>query len=154
MDVNKIFGLFDTPDSSNDGLGINALDHHDLKKRMEFFDEFRDHPVVWIGMFKKFIINQKYMYNTLVNLFKTISNELDSKDVILAGDHIIYNRAYTFIQNLDINRELDLEVLKSNSSHELKISLESAIDYFEKLEEYEKCAFLLPILNIVKENLT
>lgn len=151
MNVDKIFGLFDS--SSYDGLGINAVNQDELTARIKFFDNFKNHPVVWIGMFHKLIMNDA-VSKTLLTAFKTTFPDLDVNDIKNAGEFIIYSKAYGFISNLDIGRELDLQVLKNNSNIDFLISVKTAILYFEKNEDYEKCAFLLSIKKVIEENVT
>ena len=151
MNVDKIFGLFES--SSRDELGINALNQNDLKARIKFFDEFRNHPVVWVGMFHKLIMNNA-VSKTLLTTFKTSFPDLDANDIKNAGEFIIYTKAYEFIQNIDIERDLDLQVIKNNTSIELLTSVKLAMSYFEEIEAYEKCAFLLPIKNIIEKMLS
>ena len=151
MDIDKIFGLFDS--SSRDDLGINALNQDDLKARIKFFDEFRNHPVVWIGMFHKLIMDNA-VSKTLLTTFKTTFPDLDVNDIRNAGEYIIYTKAYEFIRNLNIKRELDLQVLINQSNINVLTSVKMAISYFEETEAYEKCAFLLPIKKIIEEKKT
>jgi hypothetical protein len=151
MDINKIFGLFDS--SSRNDLGINALNQDDLKARIKFFDEFRNHPVVWIGMFHKLIMDNA-VSKTLLTTFKTTFPDLDVNDIRNAGEYIIYTKAYEFIRNLNIKRDLDLQVLINHSNINVLTSVRMAISYFEETEAYEKCAFLLPIKKIIEENVT
>jgi hypothetical protein len=152
MDINKIFGLFES--SSYDDLGIDALDQYDLKARIEFFDKYREHPVVWLGMFHKLVNNYNIYNKTLLNTFKTTFLDFNINDVNDAGEFIIYNKAYEFIRKIDVERDLDFTVLKNNSNIKVLQSLNYAILYFEDIEEYEKCSFLVKIKNIVEKNLT
>jgi hypothetical protein len=152
MDVNKIFGLFES--SSHDDLGIDALDQYDLKARLEFFDKYREHPVVWLGMFHKLISNYNTYNKTLLSTFKSTFTDFDINDINSAGKFVIYNKAYEFIRKINVGQDLDLEIIKNNANPTLLESLHFGISYFEETEEYEKCSFLLRIQNIVKENLT
>jgi hypothetical protein len=53
MDVNKIFDLFDS--SSKDEL---------IQDRSAVVNDFKEHPVYWLGMYKKLIFNHKIFFST------------------------------------------------------------------------------------------
>lgn len=138
MDVNKIFNLFDTPDES----------------KKQVIRDISEHPTFWLGMFRKLITNHSNFNPAHLSMFKTALPDLSINDIKNAGEWIIYTRSYDFLKRLDIERELDLEVIKDNSTLELDIALKLALSYFESTEEYEKCAFIMKILTIVEESLT
>jgi len=96
-------------------------------------------------------MNHSNFNSAQLSVFKTAFPNMDINDIKNAGEFIIYTRSYGFLQKLDIERELDLQILKDSVSTELTVSLKLAISYFESTEEYEKCAFLMKILTIVEE---
>lgn len=151
MNIDNIFSLFEP--ANRDELSINALNQDDLKSRIKFFDEFRNHPVVWVGIFHK-LISDNLQSKALLTAFKTALPDVDINDIKNAGESIIYTKAYEFISNLNIERDLDLQVLKNNSSVELLTSINLAISYFEEVEEYEKCTLLFNIKSIISKSLT
>lgn len=138
MDVNKIFELFDTPD----------------EPKKQVIRDISEHPAFWIGMFRKIIMNHSNFNSASLSIFKNAFPNMDINDIKNAGEFIIYTRSYEFLKRLDIERELDLEILKDNSTLELDIALKLVLSYFESTEEYEKCAFIKRILTIVEESLT
>lgn len=150
MNIDNIFSLFEP--ANRDELSINALNQDDLKSRIKFFDEFRNHPVVWVGIFHK-LISDNLQSKALLTAFKTALPDVDINDIKNAGESIIYTKAYEFISNLNIERDLDLQVLKNNSSVELLTSINLAISYFEEVEEYEKCTLLFNIKSIISKSL-
>jgi hypothetical protein len=87
-------------------------------------------------------------------LFKTIFPDLDINDISNAGEYIIYTKSYVFLKRLNIECELDLQVIQNNTNSEFLTALESSLSYYEKYEEYEKCSFILSIINIIKVNLS
>jgi hypothetical protein len=138
MDIEKIFDLFDTPD----------------EPKKQVIMDISEHPAFWIGMFRKIIMNHSNFSSAQLSVFKTAFPNMDINDIRNAGEFIIYTRSYGFLQKLDIERELDLQILKDSTSTELVVSLKLSISYFESIEEYEKCAFLMKILTIVEGSLT
>jgi hypothetical protein len=132
MDINKIFNLFeginkDIPDDDNTLLV-----------------DFSEHPLYWIGGFNKLINNYIYFNKYLVD--KSID-----KDRLEISNILLYNRAWEYIKRLDTNNSLHLDCLKVKSNEFLDIALDSTIKFFEKYEEYEKCAFLKNIQEKVKD---
>jgi hypothetical protein len=136
MDIDKIFNLFN--DNSN-------IQNNDKKTSL------KDSPFFYIGMFKK--INYYYNNFSDVLFFKNLDEELDVSDMKRVEDFIKYNRAWFWIQKINISDESSKNALILYSDISLKTYLENIIYYFESYEEYEKCAFLKKILDIVNLNL-
>ena len=99
-------------------------------------------------------MNHSNFNATQLSVFKAAFPNMDINDIRNAGEFIIYTRSYEFLQKLDIERELDLQILKDSTSIELDVALKLALSYFESTEEYEKCAFIMRVLTIVEEGLT
>jgi hypothetical protein len=137
MDINKIFDLFDTDEPKKQAIS-----------------DISEHPAFWLGMFRKIIMNHSNFNSSALSVFKTAFPNMNISDIKNAGEFIIYTRSYDFLKRLDIERELDLEVLKNNSTLELDIALKLSLSYFESTEEYEKCSHIIKVLTIVEESLT
>jgi transcription elongation factor GreA-like protein len=140
MDIDKIFGLFDNDKDTN------------IKKQI--YKDISEHPSFWVGMFIKLIMNHTNFNLAHISVFKAAFPDLDMVDVINAGEYLIYTRSYVFLKRLDIEQETDLQVIKDKASNEFLIALKLSLSYFEEHEEYEKCAFILSIKNIVEQSLT
>jgi hypothetical protein len=140
MDINKIFELFENNET--------------LNAKKQVFKDINEHPLFWINMFTRIILNYTNSKSAHLTLFKTIFPDLDINDISNAGEYIIYTRSYVFLKRLDIKRELDLQVIQNNTNPEFLVALELSLSYYEKYEEYEKCTFILPIINIIKDNLS
>lgn len=138
MDIDRIFGLFEIPNES----------------KKQIIRNISEHPAFWLGMFRKIIMNHSNFNDASLSIFKTAFPDMDINDIKSAGEFIIYTRSYDFLKRLDIGCELDLEIIKNNSTSELNIALKLALSYFENTEEYEKCSFIKQILDIVEKNLT
>ena len=143
MDKEKIFGLFD----KHFDEGVNA--EVELYKKTFRFK---------IEMFIKIVIYGEKWKSTVVNIFSKADSDLNVEEIDEAGDFMLYTRAWFWIEQFDFNDDDCLEDLRSitytdkdsfNGS-DLFISLMRAIKYFEKIEEFEKCAFLVKIRDLSK----
>ena len=142
MDLNKIFGLF------------NDQEPESLKGKSQLIDDvldFKEHPLFWVGMFKKLIQNHKLFNKEIIGFFSILDQELDIDDVEQAGDFVVYNKAFSWIDKIDINNKLHQNSILKFSDDTFLSYLKISISYFEKFEEYEKCAHLKNIQNIVEE---
>jgi hypothetical protein len=134
MDINKVFGLFEEQDSNE-----NSVTKLDLT----------DSPAMWIGMFKKLIINYKVFSQQLINMFSLVEPPLDISDIKRASSYMVYTRAFDYISKINIENQNHIECLKLYSDENLKQSISVSLQYYESLEEYEKCAVLKKIQDII-----
>ena len=138
MGLENIFELF----SSNEDLdGENNEVHID----------FTQTPTYWIGMYKKLVLNHINFNKKVIKFFKESNEELDIEDVENAGEFVVYNRAWHYIQNVDINVEEHVIAIEKYTDEYLDTALKLGIHFFEEYEEYEKCALLKQILDKSKE---
>jgi transcriptional regulator with PAS, ATPase and Fis domain len=145
MNIDKIFSLFegDEPES--------------LREKAQQVDitlDYKNHPLFWVGMFKKLIQNHQTFNDQLLNFFDKLDEELSTVDVDKAGEFLVFNRAYEYIQKVDPDNLVTQEALFRFADIHLKVALELSINYFQEHEEYEKCAHLKKILQFVKLLLT
>jgi hypothetical protein len=138
MDLNKIFGLF------NNGSVEEQI--------YENLDTFKKTPKFKLGMFEKLIINGSNFKSKIVNFFSLTDDELDIQDINDAGEFMMYNRAWFWISQFNCDEDW-INDLKTISSNNFLGAIKLSIYYFERHEEFEKCAFLKKIQNIVEENL-
>ena len=135
MDIKKIFDLFIPEEvKEQDDSGV----HLDLS----------NHPVIFMGMFKKLISNYEVFSAQLVNFLESSDDRLDTDDIKRAGAIMVYDRAYTHLEKLDLNNDTHVECLAIWADEVFIKSLNGSIKHYENLEEYEKCAFLSKIKNI------
>lgn len=142
MDADKIFNLFD------DGEGSKPdFDHeNDLSYILE---NYQEHPMFWVGMFKKLIHNHKIFNSKVMDFFTDMDEELDIYDVETAGEFVVYNRAWFWISKIDISDRQCQESLVYYTDEYLETYLKFSISYWEETEEYEKCAHLKSILDFI-----
>tara|TARA_R110002153_G_scaffold126589_1_gene273967 strand:- start:2960 stop:3382 length:423 start_codon:yes stop_codon:yes gene_type:complete len=117
----------------------------------DVYIDFKNTPVYWIGMYKKLILNHINFNKKVVEFFKEANEELDSDDVKEAGEFVVYNRAWSYIQKIDVNKKDHINAIEKYCDEYLDISLKLGILFFEQSEEYEKCALLKHILDKSQE---
>jgi hypothetical protein len=145
MDINKIFSLFD-------GEEFNSL-----KEKAQIVDitlDYKNHPLFWVGMFKKLIQNHQVFNDQLLKFFDKLDEGLSIVDVDKAGEYVVFNRAWEYIQKVDPDNLVAQEALYRFADIHLKVALELSINYFQEHEEYEKCSHLKKNLEFVKLLLT
>ena len=141
MNIDKIFNLF------------NGGEFDSLKEKAQAVDvslDYKNHPLFWVGMFKKLIQNHQVFNDQLLKFFDKLDENLSTTDVDKAGEFIVFNRAWDYIQKVDPDNLVCQEALYRFADIHLKIALELSINYFQEVEEYEKCAHLKKNLEFVK----
>ena len=145
MNIDKIFNLFskDEPDS--------------LREKAQQIDialDYKNHPLFWVGMFKKLVQNHQVFNNQLLKFFDKLDEGLNTVDVDKAGEYVVFNRAWEYIQKVDPDNLVAQEALYRFTDIHLKVALELSINYFQEHEEYEKCSHLKKNLEFIKLLLT
>ena len=142
MDINKIFGLF------------NNEEPESFKEKVHYADilleNYKNHPLFWVGMFKKLIYNHNLFHNQLTKFFEKIDEELDKVDIDKAGEYVVFTKAWDYIKKINPDDMKHQEALYHFADDYLKTALELSINYFQEQEEYEKCAHLKKNLEFVK----
>lgn len=134
IDPKKIFSLFDrvhedTPFTEKAEIA-------------EQLSKVKESPAFKLGMFKKLIFNHLSFNESLINLVKRADEDFDIDDVKNASEYIVYVKAWEFIEEFDLKDIESFNILKKYSSQELLTAFKLSIHFFQKLEEYEKCAHL------------
>lgn len=136
IDLENIFELFSY---NNNSEGINE----------ELYLDLTSTPVYWVGMYNKMIINHISFRKNLRKYLKNIDYPLDEDNVKIAGEYLVYNQAWNYISNIDLNDESHVLYIKKLDLDVVGLSFKSGIKFFEKYEDYEKCAFLKNILDTI-----
>ena len=139
IDKDKIFQLF------VDGKEITD------KKTQEDIREFMNGPFAKIGMFVKLIQNHQVFHRKLEKFLKKEQPNYNVESTKETSEFTVYNRAWSYIKNISINDDNDLNAIINFEPKALLKVLVSSIVFFESYEEYEKCAHLHKIQKIVKE---
>jgi len=139
IDKDKIFKLF------VDGKEVSG------DKTKEEIKDFMNGPYAKIGMFVKLIQNHEIFHQKLEKFLKQEKPNYNVESTKEASEYTVYHRAWSYIKNISIEDKEDTNALISFETKILLKILNSSIKFFEKIEEYEKCAHLYKILNLVKE---
>ena len=145
MNVDKIFNLF------------NGDEPESLREKAQQVDtllDYKNHPLFWVGMFKKLVQNHHIFNDQLLKFFDKLDENLSTIDVDKAGEFIVFNRAWDYIQKVDPDNLVAQEALYRFADIHLRVALELSINYFQEHEEYEKCSHLKKNLEFVKLLLT
>lgn len=145
MDPNKIFGLFGSADENP------KPDFNHKTDTSHLLESYREHPMFWVGMFKKLIHNHKNFNHKVLDFFSNMDEELNIYDVETAGEFVVYNRAWFWISKVDPQDRICQEAILHYTDEFLDTYLKFAIHYFQELEEYEKCAHLKKISDICEK---
>jgi len=133
MNTDQIFDLFLNPDSPEE----------------DNFIDIYNHPLFNIGKFKKIISNIKNYNFNLHTTLQEQNPDLDKETILLLGEKILYNKAYSYLFEIDIKDSKIKEIIKAFGDSLLKECINKSIKHFELREEYEKCAFLTNILSAI-----
>jgi hypothetical protein len=142
MSLGGIFALF----------GFSDEDHVDKNFKKDLKD-FKETPHFKLKMFTKMILNGMNFKKQVVGFFSKADKNLDVVGVDEAGDFMMYNRAWYWISGCSLRKKAWKEALQDNSTPELLFCLKSSVKYFESIEEYEKCAFLIKIQKLVEKEI-
>ena len=138
MDIEKVFGLFNNEEPGS------------LKEKARLVDQlldYKEHPLFWVGMFKKLIHNHKTFNSKVLDFFSKMDEELDLYDVEVAGEFVVYNRAWFWISKVNIQDRDNQEAILYYGDEYLTTYFKFIISYFEEFEEYEKCAHIKTLLD-------
>jgi hypothetical protein len=141
MDINNIFSNFETNKEKN-------VDESYIENKQTFQD-YMNHPLYWVGMFKKLNQNYNNFNKYIIQSFQKMEEELSEDDLNKAGTFIIYNNSYYYISKINVKDFTCQEALFQMADSELKKYLELSLNYFSENEEYEKCVSLKTTLDFV-----
>jgi len=139
IDKDKIFKLF------VDGKEISG------DRTKDEIKDFMNGPYAKIGMFVKLIQNHEVFHKKLEKFLKKEQPNYNVESTKEASEFTVYNRAWGYIKNININDEEDLNAIINFEHRTLLKVLSSSITFFEIYEEYEKCAHLHKIQKVIKE---
>ena len=138
IDKDKIFKLF------VDGKEIN-----DEQTKSEIKD-FMNGPFAKIGMFVKLIQNHKVFHQKLEKFLKKEQPNYNVESTKEASEFTVFSRAWGYIKNISLDNHNDVNAIINFDSKVFYQALNDAIFYFQQYEEYEKCAHLYNIQEVVK----
>mgnify|MGYP003349953958 CR=1 FL=1 len=140
MDLNKLFQLFDSDEPEDKPVIVN--------------EKLIEHPYIYMGMFKKLIINYDNFSQQLFQFMRSADNDLEVDKMEKAGIHMVYWRAYNHIEKVDLTQDFHVDTIRAYADDNFIKALNMCLQYNEEIEEYEKCELLYKISLIVKDYLT
>ena len=139
MNKDSIFNLFDdTPDQETVSEVRTSL------------NDFIKSPFAKIGMFTKLILNHFVFHEKLKKFLDKEEPNYNIESTREASDFTVFNRSWHYIKEIDIDDPNHIEAILNFNPKIFNKALQNAIMYFEACEQYERCAHLLNIQQIVK----
>ena len=138
IDKDRIFNLF-----------VDGKEIKDQKTKDEI-KEFMNGPFAKIGMFVKLIQNHHIFHQKLEKFLKKEQPNYDVQSTKDASEFTIYNRAWSYIKNISLDNHDDVNAIINFDNKVFYKALDGAVRFFEQYEEYEKCAHLYNIQEVVK----
>ena len=144
MDINKIFGAFNSSSRDEDE---NGFPHAGFLTYKSVNDE--EHPRYYVKMFVKLVQNYTTYNKQLIRFFGSSDPKLNTREIEETGEMMLYGRAYEYMVKIDIQDKYHIKVLFEEADIELEQALLKSLNYFEVEEEYEKCAILKKYLDFL-----
>ena len=151
MDLNNFFNFFKNQDTG-------SFKEELVEEEVDLFRE--ETPVFKLGMFVRLsefkIINSLDGMNNggisngevffmMPNMEITNNNKKEFE--------LVFNLLrFRHIQDLDLNNEMVIDSIKLWSEKNLEAYILDCLDYYESVEEYEKCGFLKKIQEIIQNS--
>jgi hypothetical protein len=142
VNKDKIFSLFDDSSEAQEKV----------KEQKKSLAVFNNSPYHKLGMFTKLIVNHFIFHAKLEKFLKKEEPTYNVESTREASEFVVFNRAFNYLNQINpLDKEVTFAVLDFDSKILTK-TLESALIYFENLEEYEKCAHIHKFQKILKES--
>ena len=139
INKDKIFQLF-----------VDGKQIKDDKTKEEIKD-FMNGPYAKIGMFVKLIQNHEVFHKKLEKFLKKEQPNYNVESTKEASEFTVYHRAWSYIEKIDIDNSDHINAIINFDPKVFYKTLDGAVNFFESYEEYEKCAHLHKIKELVKE---
>lgn len=147
MDMEGIFNLFSGGDEESQPYTSKELE--DIRR----LESFKETPMFKLGMFKKIVFNHISYKKKIIELFKSVKPQLDVEELEETGELVAFERGWDFISQCSIKEEEWRVGLTLCNDEEFRVALKLTIQFYQNLEEYEKCAYLKKILDFLQKNL-
>ena len=140
INKDRIFNLFST-----------TPEVKEKEEKRISIEEFIESPYAKIGMFTKLILNHFVFQEKLKKFLKTEEPAYSIENTKEAANYTVFNKAWEYIREIDIENKDHINALIGFNPIVFNKALTSDIVYFQDGEEYEKCAHIFKIQEIVKE---
>jgi hypothetical protein len=102
-------------------------------------------------MFVKLIQNHEVFHKKLEKFLKQEQPDYNVESTKEASEYTVYYRAWHYIKGIDVNKNEDIDAIVNFNPLTFNKTLDGALNFFESYEEYEKCAHIYKIKEILKE---
>ena len=118
------------------------------------YEDITNSPMFWLGAYKKMVVGGGKSSKKFLEIFKSNNKGMDFEDIEKAGEHILFSRAWGYIEKIDINIDAHKECILLYMDEYLEVAIKLGINHFaqENIEEYEKCAHLRDILYFIENS--
>jgi hypothetical protein len=134
INLNNIFSLFE-----NEGESSSK------KSNENTFVDFTNNPGYYLGMWKKIILNKKNIIKKFSEILFIQKTEISKFNIEEGGEYFLYNRAWGFLCQLDVDFNVDDPTILPFIDKYLFETFDLGINFFTECEEFEICAFILKI---------
>ena len=139
MNLNNIFNAFE--------------DDAPLQGKAALFD-LQETQAFKLGMFKKIIWNQKGFEKRMEKFMEHLPDLAQMIDVDKeAGEFVTQVRAWAHIKDFDPTSEQGIDASYIFSDEHTITACNLAISFWEEKEEYEKCAHIKKVKDLLQKNL-
>ena len=136
IDKNNLFNLFPQPEDR----GRVEMNDDEIEIEVMSSTHFK------VGKFKTLIENHQLSFERFKRGMKEAdAQNYDHKETKRQAAFIVFNRAWHYIKDFDLDNKEDVLDLTLFNPYDLAYTLQLAIKFYEGEEEYEKCAHLFSI---------
>ena len=136
IDKNNLFNLFPQPEDR----GRVEMNDDEIEIEVMSSTHFK------VGKFKTLIENHQLFFERFKRGMKEAdAQNYDHKETKRQAAFIVFNRAWHYIKDFDLDNKEDVLDLTLFNPYDLAYTLQLAIKFHENIEEYEKCAHLFSI---------
>ena len=146
MDISSIFSLFEF-----DGDDHNS--DKEYKKTLKEIEEVQDTPLYKIGMFNKIMSNGLIFKDQIIKFFSSSKPSISLENMGETGENLLYQRAFDWVKECNTRKKNWKEAILYYSSEKYINHLKLVIQHYESTEDYEKCALLKKIQDLMEKNL-
>ena len=141
INKNDLFNLFPEPNNR----GMEDITDAEIEIEVQLSTHFK------VGKFKKLIENHELFFEHFKRgISKAGGESMDPADSKKVAAFVVFNRAWHYIKDVDLDIREDVLDLTLFNPHDLIYVVHLVIQFFEGGEEYEKCAHLYNIQQFLK----
>lgn len=104
-----------------------------------------------IGMFIKMIANIDLFIEKFKIELKEENLDIDEEILVENVKKLFYTRAYGHLSQINFNNNSQIKIANKFDSKILKNSFNKALNFFEHIEDYDKCYFINEMMKKIKD---